>query len=476
MGDVTGVTVTLNDFGHTYPSDVGVVLVNPLNQDTFLMQGCGYDFPVSNINLTFSQSATNSLGAPNFMPEFTDLTSTNYVPTAYGFTQPLPTSLPTQQQQAPRPPYPTNLSVFVGQSPNGTWALFAADESSLDHGYISNGWSLNISTGIPVESDSDLELVMTASPTNPTSSNILTYTISVTNFGPAEATNVIITDTLPPGAAFSSDTCSCTLGTNGVLTNMVATLPVGDGVSFNIVVIPTNTGYITNIAAAIANQPDPNSNNVQTNVTLVGLPSAELGVTLSCSPNPVLDGANVTYTMVVTNLGPSIATGVMATNYLPAGFRPSTVTPAPLSVVTNGNTVTVIWSVGSLGSGSYFNLTIVAGVNLPENSLPSSANLDLVTVGSQVYDPNKLSSFASVKTEVEPALITVTRSGASYMLSWPVFAGNIVLEGSTNLPPVWVRITNSSVVPQLIGGQSFDTYTLPGTNHFRFFRLISQLP
>ncbi len=347
-----------------------------------------------------------------------------------------------------------------------------ADEAYLDQGYISNGWSISISTGSPVESDSDLELAMTVAPAAATLGNTLIYSISVTNYGPAAATNVIITDALPSGVS-----CVGTNGlTNGVLTFTVATLAVSNGVTFNVGVIPGVLGYITNIAAATANEPDLNANNVQTNVMLVSAPSADMGVTLSGSPNPVLDGANVTYTIVVTNNGPSTGTGVMATNVLPAGFILMTnQTLLTQGAITNANR-TITWNVGAMTNGSSATLTIVAGVDLPEKSLPSSANLDSVTVGSQVYDPAKLNNYASVKTEVEPAMITVTLSGTHYTMSWPAVAGNIVLEGSTNLPPVWVPITNSSVVPQLISGQTYNTYTLPGTNGYHFFRLISQLP
>jgi uncharacterized repeat protein (TIGR01451 family) len=465
VGIVTAVTAGITNFGHSYPSDVAVVLESPSapGQGTVLMDGCGGTNSVNNVKLTFSQSANGPL------PESLALSNGTYLPTDYGMVE-LPAT--TSGQASAPTNFSTNLSTFIGQSPNGIWSLFAADEEYLDQGYISNGWSISISTGSPVESDSDLEMAMTVAPAAATLGNTLTYSISVTNYGPAAATNVWITNTLPSGVS-----CVGTNGvTNGVVTFTAATLAVSNGVTFNVEVIPNVLGYITNIAVATANEPDLNANNVRTNVMLVSAPSADMGVTLSGSPNPVLDGANVTYTIVVTNNGPSTATGVMATNVLPAGFILMTnQTLLTQGAITNANG-TITWNVGAMTNGSSATLTIVAGVNLPEKSLPSSANLDSVTVGSQVYDPAKLNNYASVKTEVYPAMITVTPSGARYMLSWPDVAGNIVLEGSAKLPPVWVPITNSSVVPQLVGGQTYNTYTLPGTNGYHFFRLKSQLP
>ena len=123
-----------------------------------------------------------------------------------------------------------------------------------------------------------------------------------------------------------------------------------------------------------------------------------------------------------------------------------------------------------MANGSYAALTIVAGVNLPEKSLPSSANLDSVTVGSQVYDPAKLNNYASVKTEVVPAMINVAGSGTNYSLSWQAVAGDFVLEGAVTVSGPWMPIAN----PAAVGGQY--TYVLPGTNGYHFFRLVSQLP
>jgi len=183
----------------------------------------------------------------------------------------------------------------------------------------------------------------------------------------------------------------------------------------------------------------------------------------------VLDGANVTYTIVVTNSGPSTATGVMATNALPSGFLPVTITPATTNVATNAD-VTVIWNVGTMTNGSSDTLTLVAAADLPESGLPSSF-LDQVFVGSQVIDPAKLNNYAAIKTEVDPAMLTLVATGdPSYMILWPAVAGNLVLEGTVTLAGPWKPIAN----PAAVGG--IYSYVLPGTNGYHFFRLVSQLP
>ena len=50
-----------------------------------------------------------------------------------------------------------------------------------------------------------------------------------------------------------------------------------------------------------------------------GLPFAELGMTKTASPNPVVAGEQLDYTLSVTNSGPGTATDVVVTDKLPAG-------------------------------------------------------------------------------------------------------------------------------------------------------------
>ena len=375
----------------------------------------------------------------------------------------------------------TNLNTFVGTSPNGAWSLFVADENTLDHGYISNGWSLSLGTGIPVEQDADLELGMTVSPAAATLSNSVVYTINLTNYGPSAATNVLITDVLPAGSVYVANNCNCAVTTNGILTYAIPTLATNVPVSFTVTVTPTNLGYITNIASAVADQPNPTSNNVQTNIQLVSAESADMGVSLTGNPNPVIDGGSVTYSILVTNNGPSFASGVTAVDVLPSGFLPSAITPSNgMTLSTNASAISITWNLGVFQANASQTLTIVAGVAVPTNNLPSSANLDSVSVSAQTYDPAKLNNYAAIKTEVEPMLLTLVNLTSKAMLAWSSTSG-IVLQGATNLPssptsPDWVSITNSSqIIQQKIGNQMQSTYNLPTNSGFHFFRLRSQL-
>jgi uncharacterized repeat protein (TIGR01451 family) len=80
------------------------------------------------------------------------------------------------------------------------------------------------------------------------------------------------------------------------------------------------------------------------------------------SPNPVPVGGAVTYTITVTNNGPSTATGVTMTDTLPVGVSFVSVSPGQPTCVQAAGTVTC--GLGTLANGASATVTIVAIVNV----------------------------------------------------------------------------------------------------------------
>lgn len=132
-GKITDVNVTLTGITHTYPDDIGVLLVGPAGQNVLLMANSGGTSDLANVNLTFDDAGSAAL------PEGTQIVSGTYRPTVF------PT-LPTFALPAPAGPYGTMLSVFNGSTATGTWNLFVVDDNTADIGSITGGWSLNITT------------------------------------------------------------------------------------------------------------------------------------------------------------------------------------------------------------------------------------------------------------------------------------------------------------------------------------------
>ena len=113
----------------------------------------------------------------------------------------------------------------------------------------------------------DVAIVKTATPNPVTQGTPLTYTLTVTNNGPASATNVTVTDTLPSSETYLSSTTgtgSCSEA-GGTVTCLLGTMANPATVSISILAIPGQPGVVSNTATVTADQTDPNpANNTST--------------------------------------------------------------------------------------------------------------------------------------------------------------------------------------------------------------------
>ncbi|MFZ8908979.1 MAG: DUF11 domain-containing protein, partial [Nitrosopumilaceae archaeon] len=110
------------------------------------------------------------------------------------------------------------------------------------------------------------------------------YTITVSNAGPQNATNVVVTDVLPDGINYVSDSDSCEEGPDGTLTCSLDDIENGDSKSFDITVNANQTGSITNVASVDSDTDDQDESNntsdgVDTNVLDEGADLADLSIT-----------------------------------------------------------------------------------------------------------------------------------------------------------------------------------------------------
>jgi subtilisin-like proprotein convertase family protein len=132
-GVITKVTVSLVGLTHGSPSDVEIVLRSPTGQTCLLMWNCGSPgHNVTNINLTFDDAAATNL------PSSGTIAGGSFRPSEYGAIANMPAPLPA-------PPYGSTLAAFVGENPNGSWALFVADQVPLDAGTLAS-WSVTITS------------------------------------------------------------------------------------------------------------------------------------------------------------------------------------------------------------------------------------------------------------------------------------------------------------------------------------------
>ena len=139
---IQDVNLTLKGYTHTWPDDVGVLLVGPEGQKALVMSDVGAHNDVSGIDLTLDDEATSSL------PNSDQITAGTYKPTQGTLVNNTEGSLVPADFPLPAPtgPYATDLSVFDGTNPNGTWSLYVIDDTFGDAGQFAGGWSLEITT------------------------------------------------------------------------------------------------------------------------------------------------------------------------------------------------------------------------------------------------------------------------------------------------------------------------------------------
>ena len=132
-GVVRHVSVTLHGLSHNYPDDADILLVGPSGAAVRLMSDAGGSLAnrLVDVLLTLSDIALEPL------PDSTRIMPGEYRPTDYP---------PAEAFPAPAPASVTalNFAPFLGTNANGTWSLFARDDTGVDSGSIANGWSLRI--------------------------------------------------------------------------------------------------------------------------------------------------------------------------------------------------------------------------------------------------------------------------------------------------------------------------------------------
>ena len=109
----------------------------------------------------------------------------------------------------------------------------------------------------------DLAITKVDNPDPITLGQDLTYTVTVSNDGPSDASGVIVTDELPAEVAFVSATPSqgdCTEA-NGSLTCNLGTLPIEGTATVTLNVKTTAPGMISNAASVSGNETDPDASN-----------------------------------------------------------------------------------------------------------------------------------------------------------------------------------------------------------------------
>ncbi|WP_343391877.1 hypothetical protein [Candidatus Amarobacter glycogenicus] len=176
-------------------------------------------------------------------------------------------------------------------TPGGVYANNAvASSPTSDPNPADNTDSVDVS----VLTLADLRITKTAVPSGPVNAgDTIVYTIYVDNLGPSSAVGVVMHDAITSSGIFD-------------VLSVVSDRPAVCAPLF---------------ANSVSNTPDsdPTNNIDEASRDITSLSDLEVQKTSQAIPDPLVAGGQIKYTVVVTNTGPSAATGVKIADRLPAG-------------------------------------------------------------------------------------------------------------------------------------------------------------
>lgn len=250
----------------------------------------------------------------------------------------------------------------------------------------------------------NLDVTLTNGQTTSVPGIMTTYTLTVRNLGPGNATGARVIDTLPGALTGVTWTCApsgagtCPASGAGNI-NAIVNIPAGQEVVFSITgtVNPAATGTLVNQASAFS-PPVINDPNLLNNLAIdtdTLSPRADLSIAISATPTPVDEDANITWTIDVNNAGESTATTVRVNFTLPAPTLFQSAGGTGWACSRAGSAITC--TRGSLAPGAAPPISIVANVTLEGGVLTVP-----VSVTTAVPDPQSANDSASLMTVVNP--------------------------------------------------------------------------
>src|SRR6185295_15313462 len=172
----------------------------------------------------------------------------------------------------------------------------------------------------------DLSITKTDGASGEVPGTAVSYTIVVANAGPSEVTGATVVDTFPATITGVSYTSVPAGGATGNTTgpgniNDTVTMPSGSTITYTVsgTISPSATGSVANTATVTApgGTTDPNLGNNSATDTDTLSQTADLQITKTDGAADEVPGTSVTYTITVTNAGPSDVTGAMVADTFP---------------------------------------------------------------------------------------------------------------------------------------------------------------
>ncbi len=244
---------------------------------------------------------------------------------------------------------------------------------------------LAASSPLIAQTAADLSVTQADNPDPVAAGSSLVYTITVSNKGPDSADSATLSDPLPAGTTFQSLAApagwSCAtpaVGANGTVSCSIASFATGSGIFTLTVGVDAGTANGTVLSntvtvASASADPNPGDETAGADTTVVAS-TATVAITKTDSPDPVLAGANLTYTLTASNNGGSELESATVADTLPAGTTfVSLASPAGWTCVTPavGSPGTVTCDIAPWAPGSAV-FTLGVQVDLRCRAAPTS--------------------------------------------------------------------------------------------------------
>ncbi len=309
---------------------------------------------------------------------------------------------------------PTTTAVFtlvVNVNPGATAATISSTATVSSSTSDPNGGNDSATATTPLTASADLGITNSA-PASVVAGQTLSYTITVTNAGPSNATNVNVAGAIPASTTFASVSASgaggwfCTtppIGSAGNVSCLNADLGPGSSTITLVVTVDpaTTAATISGTVSVSSSTSDPVPGNASATATTNVTTAADLALSNTASATSVINGQPITYTLVVTNQGPSVAAGVSLTDAIPANTTFTALTAAAGWSCTTpavGATGTVSCSNPTLPPGTAtFSLTVTVDASAPVTVIANTASVSATTSDPQ---PGNGTATATTSTPV----------------------------------------------------------------------------